>query len=252
MRRSKFSEEQIAMALRQGEVGTPAAEICRKLGISHETLYRWKKVYGGLGVPELRELRQLRDENRRLKQLVADLNLDRAILQESLKKKMVKPAERRQVVEWAQSAFRVTERRACHVIGLARSTMRYKSGKPLQEPLRRRLRELAAVRTYAGYRRLHTYLRREGWPINHKRVYRLYMEEGLALRRKPRRRRRSAVRLISTSLYVATISTGAKRKVGSRSALAIRRSTSPPVTPILWTTSRMFAIFGWSDRLRST
>jgi putative transposase len=71
--------------------------------------------------------------------------------------------------------------------------MRYKSFKPLQEPLRRRLRELAAVRTYAGYRRLHTYLRREGWEINHKRVYRLYMEEGLALRRKKRRRRRSAV-----------------------------------------------------------
>ncbi len=106
---------------------------------------------------------------------------------------MVKPAERRQVAEWAQSAFQVTERRACHVIGLARSTMRYKSCKPSQEPLRRRLRELAAVRTYAGYRRLHTYLRREGWEINHKRVYRLYMEEGLALRRKKRRRRRSAV-----------------------------------------------------------
>ena len=106
---------------------------------------------------------------------------------------MVRPAERRQVAEWAQSAYRVTERRACRVIGLARSTMRYKSFKPLQEPLRRRLRELAAVRTYAGYRRLHTYLRREGWEINHKRVYRLYMEEGLALRRKKRRRRRSAV-----------------------------------------------------------
>ena len=87
MRKSKFSEEQIAMALRQGEVGTPAAEICRKLGISQGTFYRWKKVYGGLGVPELRELRQLRDENRRLKQLVADLSLDRAILQESLKRK---------------------------------------------------------------------------------------------------------------------------------------------------------------------
>ena len=87
MRKSKFSEEQIAMALRQGEAGTPVAEICRKLGISQGTFYRWKKAYGGLGVPELRELRQLRDENRRLKQLVADLSLDRAILQESLKRK---------------------------------------------------------------------------------------------------------------------------------------------------------------------
>jgi putative transposase len=87
MRKSKFSEAQIAMALRQGEAGTPVTEICRKLGISQATFYRWKKVYGGLGVPELRELRQLRDENRRLKQLVADLSLDKTILQESLKRK---------------------------------------------------------------------------------------------------------------------------------------------------------------------
>ena len=87
MRRSKFSEEQIAMALRQGEAGTPVAQICRKLGISQATYFRWKKQYAGLGVSELRELRQLRDENRRLKQLVADLSLDKAILQESLRRK---------------------------------------------------------------------------------------------------------------------------------------------------------------------
>lgn len=87
MRKSKFSEAQIAMALRQGESGTPVAEICRKLGISQATYFRWKKMYGGLGVPEVRELRQLRDENRRLKQLVADLSLDRSILQEALRKK---------------------------------------------------------------------------------------------------------------------------------------------------------------------
>ena len=66
--------------------GTPVAQICRKLGISQATYFRWKKQYAGLGVSELRELRQLRDENRRLKQLVADLSLDKAILQESLRK----------------------------------------------------------------------------------------------------------------------------------------------------------------------
>ncbi len=87
MRKSKFSEEQIAMALRQAEAGTAVTQICRKLGISQATFYRWKKVYGSLGVPELRELRALRDENRRLKQLVADLSLDKTILQESLKRK---------------------------------------------------------------------------------------------------------------------------------------------------------------------
>ena len=106
---------------------------------------------------------------------------------------MVRPAERRRIAEWACGAFRVTERRACLAVGVARSTFRYRSRKPPQGPLRLRIRELAGVHTYAGYRRLHVYLRREGWQINHKRVYRLYQEDGLALRRKRARRRRSAV-----------------------------------------------------------
>jgi putative transposase len=75
------------MALRQAEAGTTVEEVCRKLGISQTTFFRWKKHYGGLGVTELRELRQLRDENRKLKSLVADLSLDKTILQEALRKK---------------------------------------------------------------------------------------------------------------------------------------------------------------------
>jgi putative transposase len=87
MRKSRYTEEQIAMALRQAEAGTPVVEICRKLEVSEQTFYRWKRKYGGLGVPELRELKQLREENRRLKGLVADLSLDREILQEAVRKK---------------------------------------------------------------------------------------------------------------------------------------------------------------------
>ena len=75
------------MALRQAEAGTAVGDICRRLGISQATFFRWKKSYGGLGVSELRELRQLRDENHRLKGLVADLSLDKTILQEALRKK---------------------------------------------------------------------------------------------------------------------------------------------------------------------
>jgi putative transposase len=75
------------MALRQAEAGTPVGDICRKLGVSEQTFYRWKKRFGALGVSELRELRQLRDENRKLKGVVADLTLDKAILHEALRKK---------------------------------------------------------------------------------------------------------------------------------------------------------------------
>jgi len=96
-------------------------------------------------------------------------------------------------VQWVQDAYQVSQRRACRITGVALSTIRYRSRRPTQEPLRRRIREIAAVRISYGYRRLHVLLRREGWPINHKRVYRLYVEEGLALRQKKPKRRRSAV-----------------------------------------------------------
>ena len=87
MRTSRFAPEQMVMALRQAEAGTPIEDVCRKLGISEATFHRWKKRFGTLGVPEVRELKQLREENRRLKSVVADLTLDRTILQESLRKK---------------------------------------------------------------------------------------------------------------------------------------------------------------------
>ena len=88
MKKSRYSEEQISYALKQAETGTPVAEVLRRMGISEQTFYRWKKLYGGLGVGELRRLRQLEDENRKLKQLVADLSLDKHILQEVLSKKI--------------------------------------------------------------------------------------------------------------------------------------------------------------------
>jgi putative transposase len=88
VKKSRYTEEQIAYALKQAETGTPVAEVLRRMGISEQTFYRWKKLYGGLGVGELRRLKQLEDENRKLKQLVADLSLDKHILQDVLSKKV--------------------------------------------------------------------------------------------------------------------------------------------------------------------
>ena len=87
MRKSRFTEEQIAYAMKQAEAGTEVSEIIRKMGVSEQTFYRWKKRYAGMGVAELRRMRVVEDENRKLKQLVADLTLDKHMLQEVLRKK---------------------------------------------------------------------------------------------------------------------------------------------------------------------
>jgi putative transposase len=86
--KKKFTEEQIAFALKQAEHGTPVVEVIRKMGITEQTYYRWKKKYGGLGMSELRRLKQLEEENRKLKQMVADLSLDKYMLQDVLSKKL--------------------------------------------------------------------------------------------------------------------------------------------------------------------
>ncbi len=88
MPRKGHTEEQILQVLRQAEGGEKVTEICRKLGISEQTFYTWKRKYAGMGLSELRELRQLRDENGKRKKLVADLSLDRHMLQEIVRKKL--------------------------------------------------------------------------------------------------------------------------------------------------------------------
>ena len=86
--KKRYTEQQIVYALKQVELGETAAEICRKMGVSEATFYNWKKRYKGMGVAELRRLKAMEEENRRLKQLVADLSLDKQILQDVLSKKV--------------------------------------------------------------------------------------------------------------------------------------------------------------------
>lgn len=87
MARKGYTEEQIGVALRQADAGTAVPEICRKLGIAEATFYRWKAKYAGMGISEIRRLKQLEEENRRLKQVVADLTLDKAMLQDVVRRK---------------------------------------------------------------------------------------------------------------------------------------------------------------------
>ena len=88
MKKSRFSEQQIAFVLRQAEEGTPIAEVCRKAGISEASFYAWRKKYGGLLPSEMKRLKQLEEENQRLKKLVADLSLDREMLQDVIRRKI--------------------------------------------------------------------------------------------------------------------------------------------------------------------
>jgi putative transposase len=87
MKKSRFTEQQVAYALRQAESGISVEEITRKMGVTQATFYRWKKKFSGMGIAELRRLKQLEEENKKLKRLVADLSLDKAMLQDVLSKK---------------------------------------------------------------------------------------------------------------------------------------------------------------------
>ena len=88
MKKTRFTDEQIAFALRQAEMGTPVVEVCRKMGVTEQSFYRWKKKYAGMGSGELRRMKQLEEENRQLKRMVADLSLDKMMLQDVLSKKL--------------------------------------------------------------------------------------------------------------------------------------------------------------------
>jgi len=142
MPKKGHTEEQIVAVLRQVEAGAKVGEICRKVGISQATYYLWKRQYSGVGVSELRELRQLREENGRLKRLV-----DRSMLRSTdpardRVKKAVRPRARRKLARWAQEAYRISERHGARLVKLAIGTLRYQSRKVFDEVLRERLREI--------------------------------------------------------------------------------------------------------------
>ncbi|MBA4082999.1 MAG: IS3 family transposase [Erythrobacter sp.] len=189
MKRSRFNEEQIIAILKEQEAGMATAEVCRRHGISSATFYKWKSKFGGLDVSEARRLRSLEEENLRLKKLLAEAMLDNAVLKDLAFKKMVTPGAKREAVAHAREHHGVSERRACALVGVSRRVIRYEPSRPDDRALRQRLRELAAERRRFGYRRLGYLLAREGIAPNHKKLLRIYREEGLRVRRRGGRKR---------------------------------------------------------------
>ncbi|MGV2085049.1 MULTISPECIES: IS3 family transposase [unclassified Rhizobium] len=189
MKKQRFTEEQIIGVLKEQEAGAKAADLCRKHGISEATFYNWKAKYGGMEVSEAKRLKALEDENARLKKLLAEQMLDAAALRELLGKKMVGPAAQRDAVTHLKTVMGLSERRACQIISADRRTIRYQSNRPPETELRAKLRDLANERRRFGYRRLFVLLRREGEPSGINRIYRLYREEGLSVRKRKARRR---------------------------------------------------------------
>ncbi len=192
MKKKRFSVEHIAAILKAGDLGTPVSELWRQHGISEQSYYRWKKLYGSMDPSEARELRQLRDENTKLKRLVADLSLDKAMLQDVLKK-ILKPAPKSHVVKYLMNRYSFGAKRACQCVRLHRSASYYRSHRDPQTALRQRIRDLAQSRVRFGYRRSLLLLKREGRDVGKNRLYRLYREESRGLRRKRPWRHVSAV-----------------------------------------------------------
>ncbi|WWA46758.1 IS3 family transposase [Pelagerythrobacter marensis] len=195
MKASKFTDAQKAFVVKQGEEGTPVAEICRKAGISQATYFNWKKKHAGLLPSEMRRLRELEDENGRLKKIVADLTLDREMLQDVIKRKPLRPDRKREIIDEVRQDWQVTIRRACAALHFDRSTYHYRSRRTDPAFLKKRIKEICETHVRYGYRRVYYILRRDGWVVNMKKVYRLYRELDLQLRNKtPKRRVKAKLR----------------------------------------------------------
>ncbi|MDW8312012.1 MAG: IS3 family transposase [Burkholderiales bacterium] len=191
MRKSRYSEEQIIGFLKQAEAGMPVAEVCRRGGFSDATFYKWRSKFGGMEVSDARRLRELEAENAKLKRLLASGAAGHSRAQERLWAKALAPQVRREAVGRMVEEHHLSERRACGLVGLSRDSDRHP---PKAERLKtrrcgRRIIAVARKRRRFGYRRVHDMVSRRFPGVNHKRVYRLYREANLAVRKRKKARR---------------------------------------------------------------
>src|SRR3984957_4848631 len=183
MRRRRNSDE-VARLLREADrdlaKGLTISDFCRKQGIAETTYYRWRQRHNPGQVDNDRRCRELELEVDRLKRLVAELLLDKTMLQDIAKKKVVSPDQQRAAADYLDEKYGVSQRRICRVMDRPRSGLRYHRKRRADEPaLNREIKRLARRHPRFGYRMIHALLVRRGWTINIKRVRRLWIELGL-------------------------------------------------------------------------
>ncbi|WP_156894287.1 IS3 family transposase [Rhodobacter xanthinilyticus] len=188
MRKSRFTEAQIIGMLKEQEAGLPTSELCRKHGLSPATFYKLKAKYGGMDLSDAKRLKQLEDENAKLKRLLADAMLDNVVLKDPLGKALTTPVQRRDAVLRAMRDHPISQRRACVLIGVDPKTVR-RDRPPDNPEIREAMHKIAEKRRRFGYRRVGILLERKGMIMNEKKLYRIYREEGLSVRRRRGRKR---------------------------------------------------------------
>ncbi len=188
MRKSRLTEAQIIGMIKEQEAGMPTAEVCRRHGLSPATFYKLKAKYGGMEVSEAARLKALEDENAKLKRLLADTMLDNVVLKDLSGKELTTLTRRREAALKAMRDHDISQRRTCQLIGVDPKTVR-RTRPPDCPEIREEMKEIAGKRRRYGYRRTGILLERKGMLINHKKLYRLYREEGLSEKRRRGRKR---------------------------------------------------------------
>ncbi|HGV3492114.1 IS3 family transposase [Klebsiella quasipneumoniae] len=167
MRKARFTEHQIIAVLKSVEAGRTVKDVCREAGISEASYYNWKAKFGGMEASDIKKMKDLEYENRRLKQMFADLSLECRALKDVIEKKFLKPAIKRELVSYLTAQFAMSLRQACRILSLSRTVERYPR---------------------YGFKKLFQVLRRQGKSWNHKRVHRIYCLLKLNFRRKGKQR----------------------------------------------------------------
>ncbi|MGX9313260.1 IS3 family transposase [Pantoea ananatis] len=188
MRKARFTEHQIIAVLKSVEAGRTFKDVCREAGISEASYYNWKAKFGGMEASNIKKMKDLEGENRRLKQMFADLSLECRALKEVIEKKPLKPAIKRELVGYLTAQFTMSIRQACRTLSLSRTVCFYQSDARRDEPVIQVLTELAERYPRYGFKKLFQLLRRQGNTWNHKRVHRIYCLLKLNFRRKGKQR----------------------------------------------------------------